>query len=76
VKKIGRSFYRSLLVSLAALGVLVWVTLDQFDVPRREMVALLFGTLSVAAGVILLSALFAGVWITLRKWRSRGETSD
>lgn len=68
-----RRFYRSLVLSLTALGVLIWVALDQFDVPRQEAARLLLGTLSVAASVIVLAALFAGIWIALRKWIRRED---
>lgn len=73
VSRASRRFYRSLFLTLAALGALVWVALDQFDVPRQEAAALLLGTLAVAASVILLAAVVTGAWIILRRWLRRRD---
>lgn len=69
-----RRYYRSLFLILAALGVLVWVTLDQFDVPLKDAMALVLGTVSVVAVTIVFAALVAGLWIALRKWMGRGDS--
>lgn len=69
----GRRFYRSLVLILVALGVLVWVMLDQFDVPRQDVQALIMGALSLVAITILVAALVAGLWVALRKWLRRGD---
>jgi len=72
VSRASRRFYRSLFLSLAALAALVWVALDQFDVSRQEETSLLLGTLTVAAGIILLAGLVTGIWIALRRWMGSG----
>ncbi len=68
-----RRYYRSLILSIAALGVLVWVALDQFDVAWSDALALIGGTLSVVAATIVIAALVAGLWIAVRKWVGRGD---
>lgn len=74
MSKANRRFYRTLLLGLAALGVLIWTAAEQFGISQEEMTSLLLGTLLVAAGTIALAALCALVWIGLRKllWQ-RGE---
>jgi hypothetical protein len=74
VDRSSRRFYRSLVLSLAALGVLVWVTLDQFDVPQRDILALVLGTLLLAAVTIVFAALVTGLWVAARRWRRRHDT--
>ncbi|MCB1687225.1 MAG: hypothetical protein KDI33_01995 [Halioglobus sp.] len=65
--KASRRFYRTLLLSLASLVVLVWAAIEQFGISRREMADLLVGTLVVAGGTIVLAAVCVGVWVGLRK---------
>ncbi len=69
----GRRFHRSLVLILAALGALVWVMLDQFDVPREDVQVLILGSMSLVAAAILGAAVVAGLWIALRKWLGRGD---
>ena len=70
----SRRFYRSLVLSLIALGVLVWVVFDQFDVPQREVLALVLGSLALVAATIVFAALISGLWVILRKWMKRGDS--
>ena len=67
MRKADRRFYRTLLIGLAALGLLVWTAVDQFGIPKREMAELLLATLWVVGGIIGSAAFFAFVWIGVRK---------
>lgn len=67
MSKANRRFYRTILLGLAALGVLIWTAIDQFGISRQAMADLLLGTLWVAGGTIVLAALCAGIWIGMRK---------
>jgi hypothetical protein len=69
----NRRFYRTLLIGLAALAVLVWTAVDQFGISRQAMAELLFGTLWIAGGTIGLAALGAVLWIGLRKLLQRDD---
>jgi hypothetical protein len=74
VAKTNRNFYRTLILGLIALGVLIWSAADQFDISHQELAELFYGTLLIAAGTIITAALFAGLWISLRKWWRRSES--
>ncbi len=67
MNKANRRFYRTLLLGLAALGVLVWTAIEQFGISKQEMANLLIGTLIVAGGTIVLAGLCVVLWIGLRK---------
>jgi hypothetical protein len=74
VPKTNRRFYRTLILGLVALGVLIWSAADQFDISYQEIAALFYGTLLIAFGTIFTAALFTGLWIGLRKWWRRRES--
>jgi hypothetical protein len=74
VTKASRRFYRTTLLSLTALGGMVWTAVDQFGISQKEIAALFLGILWVVAGIIVAAALFAGLWIGLRKYLNRGES--
>ncbi len=67
MSRANRRFYRTLLLGLMALAVLVWTAVDQFGISRREMADLFTGTLMIAGGTIALAALCVVFWIGLRK---------
>ena len=69
----SRRFYRTILFGLTALGVMIWAAVDQFGISQREMAELFFSTLWIVAGTIVAAALFAGLWVGLRKWMHRGK---
>jgi type VI protein secretion system component VasK len=60
-----------MLLGVVALGVLLWGVVTQFDVPREQVLAMLWGTLLALGVVILLAALATGVLILLRRQRRR-----
>ena len=72
MSKANRRFYRTLLLGLAALGVLIWTAIEQFGIDQRQMLDLLMGTLLIAGGTIVLAALCVLIWIGLRKLLRRG----
>lgn len=75
MSKANRRFYRTLILGMAALGVMVWTAVDQFGISWQEMTGLLLGTLWIAGGTIALAALCAVLWIGLRKllYRDKAE---
>jgi type VI protein secretion system component VasK len=60
-----------MLLGVVALGVLLWGAVTQFDVPREQVLAMLWDTLLALGAVILLAALATGVLILLRRQRRR-----
>jgi membrane protein implicated in regulation of membrane protease activity len=67
VSRASRRLFRSSVLGLAALGVLVWAAVDQFDIPVEKMAELFLGTLWVAGGIIIFAALLVVVLVGLRK---------
>jgi hypothetical protein len=67
MSKANRRFYRTLLLGMAALGVLIWSAIEQFGISQQEMANLLIGTLFVAGGTIAVAGLCVMLWIGLRK---------
>ncbi len=74
MSKASRRYNRTVLLSLAAMGVLIWAAIDQFDLSTQEMTELFMGTLWVMGGTIVFAAVFATLWIGLRRLlRSRDK---
>ena len=46
---------------------MVWVAMDQFDVPRRELQELMLGTVLAVVLVIAAAAIFALLWVGIRR---------
>ena len=69
----SRRFYRTILFGLTALGVMVWAAVDQFGISQQEIIELFLGTLWIVAGTIVAAALFAGLWVGLRRFLQRGK---
>ncbi|NQX89831.1 MAG: hypothetical protein HRT77_14335 [Halioglobus sp.] len=62
-----RRFYRSLLLILLALAILVWIVFDQFDVPPEAVLAMVLGAVSMVGVTIIVAAVGVGLWIIVRK---------
>ena len=72
MSKQSRRFIRSILLGCSALALLIWVAMDQFDIPSQTMLQLALITALVMLTIIVLAAVLAICWIALRKWhRSR-----
>ncbi|MDZ7781550.1 MAG: hypothetical protein U5K56_00895 [Halioglobus sp.] len=70
-----RRYLRTILLGLAAMAVLLWAAIEQFDIPREEMLELFIATLLATGLVIALAAAVAGLWIGLR-WLIRRARDD
>ena len=75
MSKASRRFYRSLVLGVAALGVMIWAAIDQFGISREHMLNLFTTTLLIAGGVIVLAAAIAMLWVGVRKLVQR-DNSD
>lgn len=67
VNRKARRYVLRVLLGAAALGALVYVAADQFEIPREEIQGLFLGTLATVGVVIFAAALCAALWIGLRK---------
>jgi len=67
----GRRFIRTILIGCFALAALVWMAVDQFGVPREEMLELLLATALVVGLVIAAAGGVVLLWVGLRKLRDR-----
>ncbi|MCB1855313.1 MAG: hypothetical protein KDI05_10570 [Halieaceae bacterium] len=66
-----RRYYRTTLLSVLALGALLWVAVDQFGLRPGEIRELLFASLLALLVVVLAAAATVAVWVLLRKLFSR-----
>jgi len=71
VSRASRRFYRSTALGVAAMGALVWVAFDQFDISLEAMADLFLSTLFVAGVIIIGAAAFVAVLVGLRKLLKR-----
>lgn len=67
MSRASRRFHRTLFLAIAAMGALVWVVVEQFDISRDELAVLAAGAVLVVGAIILCAAILAGVWVALRK---------
>ncbi|MEM8564408.1 MAG: hypothetical protein AAGF57_19365 [Pseudomonadota bacterium] len=72
MSKQSRRFIRSILLGCSALALLIWVAVDQFDIPTDTMLQLALVTGLVMLMIITMAAVLAFLWIVLRRWRSGG----
>lgn len=68
-----RSPRRTLVLGIAALGVLLWGAITQFDIPRDRVLDALLATVLSLSLVIGLAALSVGGWVLLKKLLRRGS---
>ncbi len=69
----NRRFLRTLLLGVAAMGVLVWVVVDQFDIDPREMLELFLGVLLASGLLMVAAAATALLWTLVRRVARRRE---
>ena len=67
MSKAKRRYYRTIILGVLAMATLLWAAVDQFGLSYREMAQLFLTTMLVIAGVILLAALVALLWVGLRR---------
>ena len=67
MSRAGRKYYRTVFLGIAAMATLVWAAVDQFGIAWEEILDLFLATLVAIGIVILAAALFALVWIGVRK---------
>ena len=67
MNRAGRKYYRTVLLGIAAMAALIWAAVDQFGISWDEMLDLFLATLAAIGIVILAAALFALIWIGVRK---------
>lgn len=67
MSKTNRRYYRTILLGTAALGSLVWVAVDQFGIPWKDMLELFLGTLMFVGLFIAVAGLLVGLWLGLRR---------
>ena len=67
MSKSARRYYRTILLGVAAMAVLLWSAIDQFGIAWQDMLHLFLATLLVVGLVIAAAALCALLWLGLRK---------
>ena len=63
----ARRYVLRIILAVAALAALVWVAMDQFNIPRAEMQTLFVSTLLAMGLIIVAAAGCAALWIALRR---------
>ena len=62
----AKRYRRTIILGVLALGAMVWSAVDQFGIPIEEMIDLFLATLLGVVSVIVVAAVVAGVWFSLR----------
>lgn len=76
MSRASRRYHRTLLLSVVAMGALVWVAMDQFNVSPEEMLELGIAALLTVGIAIFGAALMTAVWLLLRKLVRRLSKND
>ena len=69
----ARRYWRTIILGILALGVLVWAAVEQFDVPIAEVRSLLLGTVIAVLLVIVAAGVFVVLWMGLRRLLRRQD---
>ncbi|HEY7775828.1 MAG TPA: hypothetical protein VIC02_04730 [Kineobactrum sp.] len=72
MSRANRRYVRTTILGVAAMGALLWAAMDLFAIPGDTLLGFFMISLGIAAGVIVLAAAAAGVWILLRRLFRRG----
>jgi membrane protein DedA with SNARE-associated domain len=67
MSKAKARYRRSIIIWILALASMVWVAVDQFDIPPEDMAWLLVYTVVVVAAIILCAAVAVAVLVGLKK---------
>jgi hypothetical protein len=70
VTRSAKRYRRTIILGVLALGTMVWSAVDQFGIPIEEMIDLFLATLLGVASVIVVAAVVAALWLSLR-WMLR-----
>lgn len=62
-----RRYYRTLFLSIAAMGALVWVAVDEFELSRDEVLELFLGAVLVVGTIIVTAAAVTALWLLARR---------
>ncbi|MFT4824279.1 MAG: hypothetical protein ACJAUG_003059 [Halioglobus sp.] len=60
-----------MIIGVAALGSLVWVASDQFDIPLETIAWMFAYTAAAVFSIIVFAAVVSGIWVFLRKLTHR-----
>ena len=75
--KTRRRYYRTVILGVLALAALVWMAVDQFQVPRQEIEQLMVGSVLAVILVILSAALTVLLWAAVRRlWRKLSGSGE
>ena len=69
----GRRYYRTTVLGVVALGALIWVAVEQFQIAPREVAELALGSLLLVILVISAAAAVVLLWVGLRKLLRRRQ---
>ncbi|WP_116365041.1 hypothetical protein [Parahaliea mediterranea] len=69
----AKRFLRTMVLGILALATLVWTAVDQFGVSTDTLLQLALGALLMVGFSIAAAALFAAVWIGLRRLLRRRD---
>ena len=67
MSKATARYRRSILISIIALGSLIWVATDQFGIPKENIGWMLVYTLVAMSCIILTAAIAVTLWIGVKK---------
>lgn len=67
MSKATARYRRTTILGVLALASMVWVAVDQFNIPVEEMAWLLVYTIVVVAGIILFAAITVAAMVGLKK---------
>ena len=73
MSKANARYRRSIIIGIVALGALVWVSTEQYGVPRENIAWMLIYTVAAVFGVIVFAAVVVGLLLVLRKLRGDGR---
>jgi phosphoglycerol transferase MdoB-like AlkP superfamily enzyme len=69
----NKRYYRSTVLGIVAMGALIWVAVEQFQIAPQEVAELALATVLLVLLVIVAAAAMALLWVGLRRLlRRRG----
>ena len=71
MNKASRRYYRTMLLGLTAMAVLIWAAVDQFGISTEDVITLFLGAVLVTVVIVLCAGLFTVLWVLLRRLMHR-----